>query len=185
MFDVNELQWFSTSAYNLGMRNSNLWKPEHIVRILSSCLDIISQYPPDLAVSISQDLALRVCFCTYMVSAALIANARAQCVENQPQIYKTARHHIAAFDRSMQPILPVVAESCREDLLKKWAILSVFDFEAATNLGQWGDLGDVAQKLKQCKSGDSYRAMLDCLILSNAPAQGNVPQPTDLACTSD
>lgn len=94
VFDVKELQWFGKNAFNLGIQNCGSWKQDQVVRILSACSAIIAQYPSDMASSMGDELALRQCFCSFVVSAAMIADARAHDnIDRQAELYGAARDH--------------------------------------------------------------------------------------------
>jgi hypothetical protein len=175
LFNIDELQWLCRNAYNLGITHVSKWHPRQTVRILTCCVEIIAKFPSNLPADVVGDLSLKSLFCNFMIASALAAMARTQdSKEQQLEDYCTMRRHISTFDTELQPKLKTLDSRSSQDLLDKLAILLVFDFEAAVNSATWDQLGQIVRKAQICKSVVSYQAMGDCLMRSNAPAQGEI-----------
>lgn len=170
LFTVDELEWFSRSAYNLALKNTAVWDLRSVIRMLGACVEIISHFPSD--VDCRMDLSLKALFAHFVISSALVALARTQDkVEKQRDDYSTMRKHVAAFDSELPQYLPKLDEQSRADILRKHAALLAFDFEAAVALQQWDDLGGIVQLSIPCKNVTAFQAMADCLLRAQAPGQ--------------
>ncbi|CAJ2511272.1 Uu.00g068970.m01.CDS01 [Anthostomella pinea] len=135
LFTVDELDWFSKNAYNLGLSNLTTWEAQHVVRIQKCCLAIIAQYPPDIPAQASKDISLRGMFCNFLAATTLIALARSEDnVELQLQRYLNMRNHIKDFDAALEAGLRGLDEDIARDLQAKLSTLLVFDFEGAVCL---------------------------------------------------
>lgn len=179
LFDIKELEWFCQNAYNLGLKHAGDWHLRDLVRILTTCLSLMSHFPDDIAAEIASDLSFRSIFCNFLISSALVALARAEDDrERQLQDYLVLRKHIAAADGKIQHQLQDgnVDEVLSRDLLQKLAHMLAFDFEAAVTLKQYDDLKEIALKAEQCQHLDTFKAMADCALRSKLPSEGNVDQ---------
>ncbi|KAL2265293.1 hypothetical protein VTJ83DRAFT_6393 [Remersonia thermophila] len=170
LFTVDELEWFSRSAYNLALKNTAAWELRCVIRMLTACVSIISYFPAD--VDFRTELSLKTLFAHFVISSALVALARTQDnSEKQREDYSHMRRHIAAFDNELPQYLPNLDEHSREDMLRKHAALLVFDFEAAVALQQWDDLSGIVQRSLPCKNVTALQGMADCLLRAQAPGQ--------------
>ncbi|KAF2968484.1 hypothetical protein GQX73_g5062 [Xylaria multiplex] len=143
VFTVEELDWFSKNAYNLGLKNVTVWEARHVVIILECCLSIISSYPPDIPAQMSADISLRGMFCSFMAATTLLAIARSEDnIELQLQDYLNMRRHVQRFHEVLELRSDSLEETSRQDLQTKLSTLLVFEFEGAT----------------------SYQAMADCIL---------------------
>ncbi|KAL1836750.1 hypothetical protein VTJ49DRAFT_4709 [Mycothermus thermophilus] len=170
LFTIDELEWFSRSAYNLALKNTAVWELRCVIRMLTACVSIISYFPAD--VDFRSELSLKTLFAHFVISSALVALARTQDnIEKQRDDYTTMRKHIAAFDNELPEYLHQLDEHSRGDMLRKHAALLAFDFEAAVALQQWDDLGGIVQRSLPCKNVTALQAMADCLLRAQAPGQ--------------
>lgn len=92
-------------------------------------------------------------------------------VEQQRLAYLAMRKRIAAFDAEFEARLGDVEEPLLTDLLAKLACLLVFDFEGAVWLQQYAELAEIVRKARECKDGEAYKAMGDCLLRATLPPQ--------------
>ncbi|KAK0706965.1 meiosis protein SPO22/ZIP4 like-domain-containing protein [Lasiosphaeria miniovina] len=170
LFDVDELEWFSRNAYNLALKNTATWELRLVVRMLTSCVGIICQFPPDVGSQV--ELSLKKPFSRFIIASALVSLARTQDnVEKRRHDYVIMREHVMAFDGELPGYLPHLDEQSRDDMIRKHATLLTFDFEAAIFLGQWDDLGGIVQRAVTCRSITAYQAMADSLLRAQAPGQ--------------
>ncbi|KAK3941777.1 meiosis protein SPO22/ZIP4 like-domain-containing protein [Diplogelasinospora grovesii] len=170
LFNIDELDWFSRNAYNLALSHTKIWDLRCIGRMLTACVKIISHFPPDPESQV--EVGLKALFSRFMIASGLVPLARAQDdVQAQVQDYRLIREHVAAFDTQVAEFLQHLDEQSRSDMVRKYATLLAFDFEAAACLGQWGDLGGIVQKAAACHSVAAYQAMADCLIRAQAPRE--------------
>ena len=173
LFTVAELEWFSRSSYNLGMKHASdsTWRPRKIIQILEACISICGNFPQDLEAPKLGDLSLKALFCHFMVASALVALARSEDDSEQRDAdYRKMRKHVAAFDAELQGLLKTLGKPEAEDLFGKLAVLFIFDFEGCLALGEWQTLGETVHKAKTCENVGMYQAMGDCLLRSDAPA---------------
>jgi hypothetical protein len=175
-FDINELDWFSKNAYNLGLKHAADWEPRKVLRIHQCCISFINMYPKDIGQQASDDLSLRRIFCDFLATLLLISLARAEDnIEVQLQHYLMVRKHVDSFDKSLQEKLDKLEEGPAEDLVNKLSILLAYDFEAAIRLKKWEDLGEIIVKAHICKRVKVYELMADCLLSCEAPTYGIDP----------
>lgn len=176
VWDIRELDWFSKNSYNLVIKNISSWSPRHSLQMLTCCIAFIDQYPKDISDQISDDLCLRKMFCEFSAVTALLALARGgDNIEVQLQDYLNLRKHVDSFDALLQEKTGKLGEEAEEDLLRKLSILIAFDFEAACHLKAWDDLHDIILKAEFTKSQRVYELMADCILCSQAPTQGMLP----------
>lgn len=167
LFDINELDWFARNAYNLGLKHLEVWDVSNTIQILTACTAIMSHFPADISSDTAADLALKTLFNNFIVASALLSRARSQDdVAHQLQDYLLMRKHVAAFDASLPSQLPALVEPASADMLAKLAALLTFDFEAATALKTYDELGSIVRKCAGCKCASSLQAMADCLLRS-------------------
>ncbi|KAK4101092.1 SPO22-domain-containing protein [Parathielavia hyrcaniae] len=170
LFTVDELEWFSRNAYNLALKNTTVWELRCVVRMLTSCVNIISHFPADAGPR--GELSLKTLFSHFVISSALVALARTQDnVERQREDYAAMRKHVAAFDNELPEYLPQLDEQLRDDMLRKHATILAFDFEAAIALKQWEDLGVIVQRAVPCRNITAFQAMADGLLRAQAQGQ--------------
>lgn len=175
LFDIKELEWFCQNTYNLGVKYAGDWHLQSVVRTLTACVNLINEFPDDIAVEMAGDLSLRSIFCNFLVSSALVSLARAHDNrEKQLQDYLIMRKHIAAADSEIQRQLQSrsLDEVSVRDLLAKLAQLLAFDFEAAAMLKQYQDLAEIVLKASQCRNLESFKAMADCSLRCHLPPEG-------------
>ncbi|KAI1388233.1 SPO22-domain-containing protein [Hypoxylon trugodes] len=132
LFVIEELNWFSKNAYNLGLKNIHEWHPAQSIRIFQCCLSIISQYPQDIPGQAADDLSLRAMFCHFLIATAFIALARPEdSVETQLQHYLTMRNHVKGFDTALEARLENLDEVSKTDLqMKLSTLLNLSAFQA-------------------------------------------------------
>lgn len=186
LFVVKELEWFCQNAYNLGVKHAGNWDLRSTVCILSVCVQLIGEFPDDIAAATAGDLSLRSIFCHFLISSALVSLARAQDNrEAQLQDYLVMRRHIAAADGEIQQRLQCgnLDEVSVRDLLTKLAQLLAFDFEASAALKDYQGLREIIEKASQCEDLESFKAMADCALRSQLPAEGSPPF-FELWCTN-
>ncbi|KAI0539329.1 meiosis protein SPO22/ZIP4 like-domain-containing protein [Xylaria digitata] len=152
IFTVEELDWFSKNAYNLGLKNVTVWEARHVVTILECCLSIISSYPPDIPAQMSADISLRGMFCSFMAATTLLALARSEDnVELQLQDYLNMRRHVQHFHEVLELRLDSLEETSREDLQTKLSTLL-------------DDLKGIILRAQPGQSLSAYQAMADCIL---------------------
>ncbi|KAK4204676.1 meiosis protein SPO22/ZIP4 like-domain-containing protein, partial [Triangularia verruculosa] len=172
LFTVDEIEWFSRNSYNLALKNTTTWDLSNIIRMLTSCVNIISYVPSDIGGSQLVEIGLKMLFSRFIISSALISIARAEDnVPKQLEDYAAMREHVKAFDTDLPDLLPRLDEHSRDDMLRKHATLLTFDFEAAVVLEAWDDLGGIVQRAIACKSVTAFQAMADSLLRARAPGQ--------------
>ncbi|KAK4655881.1 sporulation-specific protein 22 [Podospora pseudocomata] len=172
LFTVDELEWFSRNSYNLALKNTTTWDLRYIVRMLTSCVHITGHFPPDMGGSQLVEMGLKMLFSQFIISSALVSQARAEDnVTKQLEYYTAMREHVLAFDTDLPELLPRLDEHSRDDMLRKHATLLTFDFEAAVVLEAWDDLGGIVQRAVGCKSVTAFQAMADSLLRARAPGQ--------------
>lgn len=173
LFTVDELDWFRKNSYNLAVTKSQIWPVPQLVRILLTCLTFAERYPSDIPLSDKSEISLMSWRCHFIVAVALVSMARTQNnVEEQLQRYVEMRHHIAAFDASLQTEIATQDEAVVGDLIKKAAALFIFDFEGAVALRSWDELDHIVRKARTCREENVFKAMGDCLLRSQAPGRG-------------
>lgn len=176
LFTFSELEWFRKNAYNIGLTKCHVWELCNLVRIFTSCLNFVECYPRDTPATDMYDIQLMKMRCHFIVSAALVSQARTEYeVEEQLQRYTEVRHHAADFDKTFEKAFEKEPGSKEEqafwDMAAKAATLFVFDFEGAVCLRGWDELGQIVRKAKPCKDEMMYKAMGDCLLRSHAPGK--------------
>lgn len=175
VFDVKELDWFGRNSYNLALENIDNWDVSHTIRILTTCVEIMSHYPPDVSSEVALDLKQRALFSNFIIATALLARARAaDNVESQLQDYLEMRKHVAAYDSELPAQLPALVGEARNDMLQKLATLLAFDFEGAIRLKSWESLVEIVRKTAECKNVTTLQGMADCLLRSDAPVKGTI-----------
>lgn len=175
LFDVKELEWFCQNAYNLGVKHAGDWHLRSTVCILTVCVDLIGEFPDDIAAAMAGDLSLRSIFCHFLISSALVSLARTQdSLEAQLQDYLVMRRHVAAADGEIQHRLQCgnLDEVAARDLLTKLAQLLAFEFEAAAALKDYQSLREIVRKANRCENLESFKAMADCALRSQLPTEG-------------
>lgn len=175
LFDVRELEWFCQNSYNLGLKHAGDWDLQNVVRILTACVSIIQAFPNDMGAEVAADLSLKLIFCNFLISSALVALARSQDnLEEQLQNYLLMRRHVAAADTSIQERMESQSldEVASRDLLSKLALLLAFDFEAAVALKCWKDLGEIVIKASACQNIESFKTMAGCILQAHVPTEG-------------
>lgn len=171
IFTVPELDWFRKNSYNIGASKCHLWELPQLVRIFSCCLAIIDCYPKDVPLEFVADLALMAMRCHFVIAAALISLARSHDkLDEQLQCYTETRQHVAAFDSLLQTEIQAQDRGIIADLMIKMSTLFVFEFESAVALRSWDDLGGIVRKSTLARDDATYKAMGDCLLRSQAPA---------------
>jgi hypothetical protein len=172
-FDYSELDWFCRTAYNLGMKGCGDWDLPRVVQILTACTLIVAALPrKDLPLAAMAEISLKLLFCHFVIAAGLVALAREEeNDESRLQNYLVMQHHVKAFEKELEIRMLNLDENCQEDMLYRLSRLLVFDFEGATALKQWEQLGDVVRRVRPCQSVSAYQSMGDCLLRSSAPSQ--------------
>ncbi|KAF3765502.1 hypothetical protein M406DRAFT_67943 [Cryphonectria parasitica EP155] len=174
LFDIRELEWFCQNAYNLGLQHASDWNLRNVVRMLTACVELASHFPDDIAAEMASDLSLRSIFCNFLIASALVALARAgDNVEQQLQDYLVARRHIAVADHQIEMRLQDenIDEISAADLKARLAQLLAFDFEAAVELKRYSELSEIVLKANQCHKVEPFKAMADCALRNNLPAE--------------
>ncbi|KAJ8131120.1 hypothetical protein O1611_g2505 [Lasiodiplodia mahajangana] len=143
LFTIDELDWFSKNAYNLGLVNAMVWEARCVVTILESCLSIISSYPPDIPAQIVADISLRGMFCNFMAATVLLALARSEDnTELRLQDYLNMRRHVKSFYVTLESRLNALDDSSREDLQTKLSTLLVFEAQPGRSLSAYQAMAD-------------------------------------------
>lgn len=175
MFTVQELNWFSHNSYSLGRQYCEIWGMKNTIRIFTSCLNMISQYPTDIPANDAKDNSLKAMCCHFVIAAAFISLARTEdALEERQKRYKQLRTQVAGFDGEFQTRTEAGLDpEVLADLLGKLATLLIFDFEGAVALQQWDCLREIVTKAAACEDAAAYKAMADCLLrASDVPGRG-------------
>lgn len=170
-----ELNWFRKNAYNIGVARctSLSWELTDIVCILTACLVFIDCYPSDIPESGQRNMTLMALRCHFVIAAALVSLARTEDkVDEKLQRYLELRQHAVSFYGLMESSQNQLPEEVTQDLNKKLATLSVFNFEGAVALKAWDDLAEAIRRPELCKDEAALKAMGDCLLRSEAPGRG-------------
>ncbi|GKT44533.1 uncharacterized protein ColSpa_04714 [Colletotrichum spaethianum] len=172
LFTVKELDWFCQNACNLGLKYSDSWDVEQLVRLYDSCLAITKHYPPDIPAEAASDLAFRTMFCHFVAAAALVSLARVEDnVERQLQHYLDTRRHVKAYNDALEERMSGLDKRLKTDLVAKLATLMVFDFEAAMALKEHEVLGYIIRTAKTCRDVNALKAMGDIALRGKLPGQ--------------
>lgn len=108
-----------------------------------------------------------------MLASASTSLARAEDnTAHKEQHYVQCRLHIRNFDEITQSLPNTKSEEIVADIRSKTALLAIFDFEAAVSLQAWGDLGQTVRMAEPLRVEETYKAMGDCLLTSQAPTRG-------------
>lgn len=181
MFTVQELNWFSNNSYALGRQNCEMWGIKYTIRIFTSCLSTISQYPKDIPTDDAKDNSLKAICCHFVIAAALVSLARTEdTLEDRRKRYAELRTHVAGFDSEFQARVETGLDpDVLADLLGKLATLLIFDFEGSVALQEWDCLREIVAKAAACEDAAAYKAMADCLLrASDVPGRGKSPRWT-------
>ncbi|KAI4158144.1 MAG: hypothetical protein L6R39_000529 [Caloplaca ligustica] len=96
----------------------------------------------------ASDLSLRRLFCNFLACCLLVVLARAEDViqeQKQLRYYSELRNTMASFRTIVKVQLSRLEGGARTDLLRKYACLQAFDFEAAAKLGSWASFGELIE----------------------------------------
>ncbi|KAK5656256.1 hypothetical protein OQA88_5018 [Cercophora sp. LCS_1] len=146
VFNILELEWFARNSYSIALNNTTKWDLRFVIRMLTSCVKIITHFTSDAGSPLSE-LSQKSLFARFIISSALVSLARTHdSVDRQRRDYMALRAHIAAFDTELVENAPNFDEDLKDELGRKCATLLVFDFEAAVALEQWDDLGGIVQR---------------------------------------
>jgi hypothetical protein len=168
LFTVSELTWFCKNSYNLGLKYTQTWDLQHIIRLFSVSLAITKLFPEDIPSDDSKDHSLKAMLCSFIIASAVVSEARSEeNIDTQRQLYFSMRKHVAAFDAELQDRGHDLGETLLPDLQAKLAALLVFDFEAALCLKGWAELGEIIRKARTLHDSECLKAMADCLLRSN------------------
>ncbi|KAI9681495.1 MAG: hypothetical protein M1817_002779 [Caeruleum heppii] len=85
------------------------------------------------------------------------------------QHYLNLRQHANEFRRRFDERPDQVRGSALDDLLKKYAALLAFDFEAAARLKAWDDLNAIVEQCSTCGNMTLYGTLADIIMTSQAP----------------
>ncbi|MBE3045579.1 hypothetical protein IMZ48_24135 [Candidatus Bathyarchaeota archaeon] len=146
------------------------------IRIFTSCLSILSQYPSDIPADDAKDISLKVMCSHFVVAAAFVSLARTEdALDERCERYAELRKHVAGFDGEFQKHVGSLDADVLVDLLAKLATLLIFDFEGAVALQRWDDLREIVAKAAACEDVGAYKAMADCLLrASDVPGRGEL-----------
>ncbi|KAI0799498.1 meiosis protein SPO22/ZIP4 like-domain-containing protein [Xylaria sp. FL0064] len=151
-FTIDEINWFSKNAYNLGLENALIWEARHVVGILECCLSIISSYPPDIPAETTADTSLRGMFCNFMAATVLLALARSDDnTESRLQDYLSMRRHVQRFHDTLESRSDTLDEASLNDLQTKLSTLL-------------DDLKGIILRAQPGQSLLAYQAMADCIL---------------------
>lgn len=143
-FTATELDWFSGNSYNLSLKYCTELHPEHLARLLASCVQFIELRQKEASVEDNSNLDLRRAFCDFLATCAHITIARAEDnIERSLNHYLSVRKHAQSFRASLPDLLKPdtdLAASARDDLIAKHLALVKFELEAALKLEAWDDM---------------------------------------------
>lgn len=107
----------------------------------------------------------------------------------QLQYYSQLRSTMNTFRASIKAQLSRLERGAKTDLLRKYACLVAFDFEAAAQLGMWtsfgglvevcsgklcGNLTKVGKETEICGDPKIYNVIVDIILTCEAPTEGKV-----------
>lgn len=121
-----------------------------------------------------------------MLASAFTSLARAEDnTTQQEQHYFQCRAHIQNFDEITQFLPNTNSEEIIADIRSKTALLAIFDFEAAVSLQAWDDISQIVRRAQPLRAEETYKAMGNCLLTSQAPTRGTLPAAhmNQLTCT--
>ena len=161
-----ELQWWMKNAYNIALKYCGQVHPEHLIRMLRVCTQLMEFYPNDDGPMHNDGLLRRSLLCHFLVATALIVLARShpERSEEQLQSYLEARREIAIF----MPLCPKVVQDIdaeRQKTLCRVFDLLKFDLECVINLQQWDQLSDVLQSCIKLEGVDRWDTLADIALV--------------------
>ncbi|KAJ3472006.1 hypothetical protein NLG97_g11371 [Lecanicillium saksenae] len=171
VFTSDELRWFSTNSYNLGVIHVTSWEPGRLASLFKSCL-VFTQAALSSdadAVDAAQDtfIMLR---CHFILASLYISEAQIIKNEHTQSLYADVEHHATEFVHVLVHDQGSAAANC-PDLLQKLGILCAFQFEALLYRQFFDHLPCVIKQARLCKDANVLKALGGCLIRSDAPVQ--------------
>ncbi|KAI9804595.1 MAG: hypothetical protein M1833_006668 [Piccolia ochrophora] len=169
-FSIDELNWFSRNSYNVALKSCTLWRPQDTLEILQACIRFIDLYPTDVDAQTLADLSLQKLFCNFLRASLTIVLARSEDnIHDQLQYYLELRSYVEDARKPLKDHLELLEGGAKEDLLKKFGTLLVFDFEAAARLKAWDDLTQLIDECSTCANNTLYETMADIILCVDAP----------------
>ncbi|KAL8904603.1 MAG: hypothetical protein Q9207_003158 [Kuettlingeria erythrocarpa] len=111
-------------------------------------IQFIDLYPAAADPQQTDDLSLRRLFCNFLECCLLVVIARAgDSKKDQLQYYSELRNTMNRFRASITAQLSRLEGGAKRDLLRKYACLVAFDFEAAAQLGMWTSFGGLVEQI--------------------------------------
>lgn len=172
-FCPKELDWFSRNAYNLSLKHCTDFHPEHLSRVLSTCITFIDLLLADESRPKDNDgsLELRCLFCHYLATSALIVLARSEDnIELSLQHYLAARKQAQAFRVQLPARLAEeqLSVGALEDLTSKHFEIVKFELEACLKLESWHAMPMLFDECFQYENERHYETLADLVLAIHA-----------------
>jgi hypothetical protein len=170
-FDSKELDWFSRTGYNLGLRGVVEWSPATALKIFETTMGFTELYQNTLEAVEPEEVTQRQLFLYYLCACLCINIARLDgTVEGQLQHYLYTRSHADGF-RKLHATWVGRSEHEILDMRQKFATLLHFDFEAATRLKNWEILANLVDEAISLDAPESnvLEYIADLVIHAAAP----------------
>ena len=160
-----EIQWWTKNAYNTAAKHCCQIHPEHLVRMLRACIQLMAVYPRDDGLMHIEDLERRALLCHLLTATALVVLARSYPDESEErlQYYLEARREIANFMSACQQLRQSNQTEKAKTLARVFDMLK-FDLECIMNLRQWGQLDEALQTCLKLEGIDRWDTLADIAL---------------------
>ncbi|KAF8420073.1 meiosis protein SPO22/ZIP4 like-domain-containing protein [Tirmania nivea] len=175
-FTVKELEWFSRTSYNLGLRSIEEWPLTTSIRIVSICLQFLELYPDDIDASTRGAISLKAIYCHFLNASLGIQIAREEDNTNiRVQSYFEVKQQIQAFRMKRQALKDDLVQEVLWDLKDKHATLLLYEFEACVHLKDWDYLSTIVGEAQHCENPRVVQYFGDMIMQSQAPDRTIMP----------
>lgn len=160
-----ELQWWTKNAYNTALRYCTQIHPEHLIRMLRVCTQLMAIYPRDDDPMHIDDLQHRLMICHFLAATALIVLARSHLEDSEERLqsYLEARGEIATFMSAYQQL--VQEDRAEKDkTLRRVLDMLKFDIECVINLRQWDQLDETLKACLKLDGIDRWDTLADLAL---------------------
>lgn len=159
-----EIQWWSKNVFNLALRLCTEMQPQHLVRLLRSCIKFLDCYPDDDGIMHHDDLLQRKQVCYFLCASALMVLARSsQDRSQQLQYYLEAQREVREFLRIWQELPGQTQEA---ELRRTRALeMHKFNIESVFKLEQWDDLKEALTECLNFQGTARWDTLADLVII--------------------